>query len=261
MMAMSVNNTRGPRAPREPVLGVLSGARRMPTKPGRPAQVDVGRVPPDGEPEAMVAIDTPLVRRAQAREAEAIAELLRRARPLVERTVGRLCHDRELAEDLVQTSLLIVLTQLPALRSSEAFVSWAQSIVHNVCRKELDRQARHRAAMVRAMSQCPGPSSRDVDVGDPEELALRSEVRVHLERALTALPDRYRSVVTLRSLYGYSYAEIGQLLHVPGERARLWHFPGRHHLQALCSTDEVLVRATSRNTDQARAPEQSAMAA
>jgi RNA polymerase sigma-70 factor (ECF subfamily) len=205
----------------------------------------------------MAPIDSSLVQRAQAREAEAIAELLRRARPLVERTVGRLCHDRELAEDLVQTCLLIVLTRLPGLRTPEAFVGWAQSIVRNVCRKEFDRQARRRAAMARVMWHRPDLWSGDVGVVDPEELALRSEVRVHLDRVLKTLPDRYRSVVTLRALYGYSYDEIGQLLHAPGELVRLWHFRSRQYLQALCRTDEVLVRGVSPRAKLAPAPEPS----
>ena len=233
---------------------VTGAPRRAPTEPGHPPRVDVRRAPPIGEPEAVAPIDSSLVRRAQAREAEAIAELLRRSRPLVERTVGRLCHDRELAEDLVQTCLLIVLTRLPGLRTPEAFVGWAQSIARNVCRKELDRQARRRAAMARVMWHPPDLSSGDVGVVDPEELALRSEVRLHLDRALGALPDRYRKVVTLRALYGYTYDEIGQLLHAPGELVRLWHFRGRHHLQALCGNDEVLVRAVSTRAKLAPAP-------
>jgi hypothetical protein len=64
-------------------------------------------------------------------------------------------------------------------------------------------------------------------------------------------------VVTLRALYGYTYDEIGQLLHAPGELVRLWHFRGRHHLQALCGTDEVLVRAVSTRAKLAPAPEPS----
>ena len=227
---------------------VMAAPGRVPPARGRAPCPEVSTVPPTAEPEAVAPIDSPLVRGAQAREAEAIAELLRRARPLVERTVGRLCHDRELAEDLVQTCLLIVLTRLSGLRAPEAFVSWAQGIARNVCRKELDRQARRRAVMARVIRHRPEQSPGTTGVVDPEEVALRSEVLLHLDRALEALPDRYRRVVTLRALYGYTYEEIGQLLHAPGELVRLWHFRGRHQLQALCGTDDVLARAVSRQS-------------
>ncbi len=94
-------------------------------------------------------IEVPLVRLAQSGEEEAISELLRRTRPLVERTVGRLCHDRGLIEDVVQSCLLIVLTELPSLRTPEAFISWVQGIVRNVCCKEARRESSLRAATIR----------------------------------------------------------------------------------------------------------------
>ena len=157
--------------------------------------------------------------------------------------MGRLCRDRELTQDLVQACLLVILIRLGSLRSPEAFVSWVQSIARNVCRKELARQGRCRGLTEMLRAGTPDWASPTQPV-DPEQIVLRGETIDHLERVLTALPQRYRAVVTLRALRGYSYEEIGDALHVSGELARLWHFRGRRRLQMLCRGDDLLAVGT-----------------
>lgn len=207
-------------------------------------QMHTGWSPPSGEIDAGELVEASLVHGAQQGREEAIAELLRRTRPLVERTVGRLCLDREMVEDLVQSSLLIVLAGLPALRAPEAYISWVQGIVRNLCCKAVRRQEATRAVATKLM-QCPPAGFPWVRRAvDPEEVALRSEAQAHLRRALAMLPVHYQRVVTMRTLESYSYEEIGRLLDVPGPLVRLWHFRARQRLRVLCCADEVLLRST-----------------
>jgi RNA polymerase sigma factor (sigma-70 family) len=211
------------------------------TQPGWRSSRPPG-IPPNG------LIETPLVRRAEAGEAEAIADLLRRTRPLVERTVARLCIDLQLRDDLVQACLVVVYTDLPALRTPEAFVSWAQGIVRNVCRREVRRQGHSRVAEARVVHETLVGSGGGEALVDPEEVALRTETRAQLQRALAALPARYRTVVTMRAVHGYTYEEMGRILDAPSQLVRLWYFRGRHRLQVLCGSDDVLVDAASTRT-------------
>jgi RNA polymerase sigma-70 factor, ECF subfamily len=187
-------------------------------------------------------IDTSLVLHAQVGDESAMARLLCLSRPVVERMAGRWGGRDDLVEDLTQATLLIVLTQVGSLRCPEAFIGWLQGIVRNVCRKELRRREAARVAATRlAQHSITAPTS----IVDPLEAALRLEVRAHLESALRGLPRRYQVVIIMRALEGRTYTEIGEALDVPGRLARLWYFRARQRLQDACTSDEVLVRASS----------------
>lgn len=188
-------------------------------------------------------IDACLVREAQTGDQQAIANLLRLTRPIAERAVVRQFGDFQAADDLAQTSLLVVLTGLRSLRAPEAYVGWVQGIARNICRKEVRRKESVREAALRlAQHRITAPTS----MIDPLEEAVRLEVRAHLERALGCLQWRYRVVMIMRAVEGRSYDEIGAALDVPTYLARLWYFRARRHLQDACSSDDVLVRAPSR---------------
>ncbi len=187
-------------------------------------------------------IDACLVRRAQAGDQQAIADLLRLTRPIAERAIVRQFGDYQSADDLAQTSLLVVLTGLWSLRAPEAYVGWVQGIARNICRKEVRRRESVREAATRLAQHNITASTSMID---PLEEAVRLEVRAHLERALGCLQWRYRVVVIMRAVEGRSYDEIGAALDVPTHLARLWYFRARRHLQDACIADEVLVRAPS----------------
>lgn len=188
-------------------------------------------------------IDACLVRRAQRGDQQAAADLLRLTRPIAQRAVVRQFGDHQSADDLTQTCLLVVLTELRSLRAPEAYVGWVQGIARNICRNEVRRRESVREVAMRvAQHNITAPPS----MIDPLEEAVRVEVRAHLEWAFGCLQWRYRVVVMMRALEGRSYDEIGAALDVPTYLARLWYFRARRHLQDACSSDDVLVRAPSR---------------
>lgn len=194
-------------------------------------------------------IDAPLVRQAQIGDRQAVADLLRLSRPLARRAVARQISDYQSVDDLAQTTLLVVLTGLPYLRAPEAYVGWVQGIVRNVCRKELRRNESAREAATRlAQDRITAPTR----LLDPLEEALRLEVRTHLEDALACLQGRYQVVIIMRALEGRTYDDIGAALNVPRQIARLWYFRARQRLQAACTSDEVLVRASSQANQTSR---------
>jgi RNA polymerase sigma-70 factor (ECF subfamily) len=192
-------------------------------------------------------IGTPLIRGAQIGDECAIAELLRLSRPLAARAIGRQFGDGQSVDDLVQTTLLIVLTELSSLRAPEAYIGWLQGIVRNVCCKELRRRESARQAAGRLAQR---DLSASTGLVDPLDEALRGEVRSHLESALRRLPGRYQVAMLMRACEERTYDEIGEALGVPGHLARLWYFRARQRLQDACRSDEVLRRASSRpNSD------------
>ncbi len=160
-------------------------------------------------------ISISLVARAQGGDEVALAELLHLSRPLVERTVARRCWDYEMIDDLTQSILLVALTELTALRFPEAYISWLQRIVRNVCCKQARRGACSQAAASRLLSEGVAAAAAHANRVDPEEAVVRAEVQVHLRAVVSALPARHRTAVVMRAVQGHTFDEIGETLGVP----------------------------------------------
>jgi RNA polymerase sigma-70 factor (ECF subfamily) len=193
-------------------------------------------------------IDTDLVHRAQLGDGQAITDLLRLSQPLVQRIVVRRYWDYQMVDDLTQSSLLVVVTELSALRAPEAYISWLQCIVRNVCCKEARRNSCLQAAAARLVQQHRIGVDAFVAQVDPEDVTLRAEIQSHLRTAVTSLPARYRAALVMRAMQGQTFDEIGATLGCPRQLARLWYFRARRRLQHSCAADEVLASATASYT-------------
>lgn len=112
-----------------------------------------------------------------------------------------LCHDKALAEDLVQDSMLRAWRKLDSLRDEKAAKSWAITIL----RRELARHwERKRLETV---------DLADVPVADAAALGLDDEAEhANLRRAIAKLPAKYREPLVLQVLQGYAVEEIAELM-------------------------------------------------
>lgn len=168
-----------------------------------------------------------LVRRAQAGDAAAFAEIARRSGRAVYAIalshVGRPAD----AEDVAQSVLLAALENIDACRDPSSFDSWLFTIARNRARRALVRR-----------------KLRDVLAGPPEEAPERSADPVDvarreaLLRALSALPSRSREVVLLHDLEGYSHPEIASALSITEEASRQHLSRARRQMRAELEEEE-----------------------
>ncbi len=101
-------------------------------------------------------------------------------------------HD---AEDAVQDILLSYLQRAPEFESRESERSWLLTVAANRCRDSLRRAKRH-------------PS---VSMDELTELGATDEHALVLD-ALMALPEKFRLVLTLHYVEGYSTSEIAGMI-------------------------------------------------
>jgi len=102
------------------------------------------------------------------------------------------------AEDLAAESVAVVVGNLGALKSDEAFDAWMWSIGRNQLRGWLRKKKRGASAE-------PAPAA----MGGPEDEAVLREEHAEVMVALASLSQRDRELLWLREVEGLSYEEIG----------------------------------------------------
>jgi RNA polymerase sigma-70 factor (ECF subfamily) len=176
---------------------------------------------------ALSAIDDGLVLRSQAGDPVATSELVRLARPILQRYARRFFPDPARAEDMAQTALMKAFARMGDLRSPEAFQTWLLRITRNECLNELTRQRVAQIPMSTLEDQGTALEAPAGGDDDPEEQLVRAQMQALVRRVTATLPQHYRATLTMRALEDRSYEEISEALDIPVTVARLWYCRAR----------------------------------
>ena len=157
----------------------------------------------------------PTVRRAQAGDSAAFAELFKELHRPVLNYVYRTVGDRQLAEDITQDAFLRAHQRLAQLGPPWDFKSWIFRIAGNLA---IDTLRRNRRFVDQEEPQEMGnpPSTQR----PAEKQVERREARRQVERTLALLPTTHRQALILRELNALSYAEVSRALECSYDNAR-----------------------------------------
>ncbi len=137
-----------------------------------------------------------------------------------------LVHDRAVAEDLVQETMLRAWRSLDRLQNPEAARGWLITILRRENARRFERfQPRFSALPTEALAE----SHRDYDTST-EAFVLRN--------AIAGLPEDYREPLLLQIIHGYSQKEIAAELGISVAGAGTRLFRARKKLRALVEGDE-----------------------
>lgn len=162
-----------------------------------------------------------LVQRLQAGDAEALEMLMERYSARVYRLAYSITRNAGDAEEVVQDVFLSVFRKVRGFEGRAAVATWLYRVTANAA---LNKRRGKRLEVENSLDQWLPTYRADghregnrpflvVDWSqDPERALLEGETRAELERALDALPQRYRAVLVLRDVEGLSSEETAAVL-------------------------------------------------
>jgi RNA polymerase sigma-70 factor (ECF subfamily) len=180
---------------------------------------------PDG-PLAYEKLSDPiLVTRAKDGDEGALATLVERHAPRVERLARHLLGDGEDARDAAQESLAKLCARVKQFRGESQFATWLHRLTVNTCKDVAERQARRRCE--------PLEEDRRIapDADDPAQEAARSELRSELGVQLARIAPAQARVLVLKDGFDFSFEEIAAASDMPVGTAKCYAHRARARLR------------------------------
>jgi RNA polymerase sigma-70 factor (ECF subfamily) len=151
---------------------------------------------------------------------------------LVLHTVG----DFDSAQDLVQESFIKIHRYVRQLRSPKSYRFWAYRVTVNTCKTYLRQQQKDRQ---REVNSDVDHEIADETMGTPHDQYVDESRRQMMEKALSQLTPKYRTVVILYYYHDYKYDEIATILSLPLNTVKSLIRRGKQQLSRVLDRKKV----------------------
>jgi RNA polymerase sigma factor (sigma-70 family) len=166
-----------------------------------------------------------LISAAKQGDRDALIELLRLIEKKVYRTAFYVLGNEQDALDVSQEALIRIYNKIHTYQEKAKFSTWVQRIVTNLC---IDEVRRRKESVSIDQHEVLLEDPRTVE-GEVEQMDLGKDIRY----AIDQLPEHHRTVITLRYVQEFSYAEIADALELPLNTVKSHLFRARQQLQTL----------------------------
>ena len=161
--------------------------------------------------------DFELIRAINSGQFDRFPELVKRYEQKLYNFSLRMCRDATDAEDTVQETFLNAFRYLKDFRYEAKFKNWLYRVAANTCIK---KRRKSKFAPERELSldefipQDEAEGSNQVPNWAlmPLDKLLNDELLDKINQAIFSLPEKYRLVIVLRDIEGFSTVETGQIL-------------------------------------------------
>lgn len=185
--------------------------------------------------------DLTLVRQAQAGDAAAFDELVRRYQRQIYGVVYHMTSRHEDASDLAQEAFVKAWQALKSFKGDSSFFTWIYRIAVNRTLNHLKtrkfRESKHRFSLndLDAAAENHPDMVAMVSRQTPRRDADLAELQEKLNAALAQLSENHRFVVTLHDIQGLPHDEIARILNCNPATVRTRLFYARQQLQGILS--------------------------
>ena len=175
--------------------------------------------------------DMALVERARNKDFAAFEELVSRYEDKIFRLAYRFVRNESEAKEILQDTFLSIWRKLDTFKGDAQFSSWVYRVAANAALMRLRSQRRHPEVSTEDLPAGFLDKQQYGDIlspGDnwarrPDDELQSDELRRHIQAAVDALPEIYRTVFLVRDVEGLSTEETAEMLgiSVPTVKTRL----------------------------------------
>jgi len=170
--------------------------------------------------------DFELIRAINSGQFDRFPELVKRYEQKLYNFSLRMCQDATDAEDTVQETFLNVFRYLKDFRYEAKFKNWLYRVAASTCIK---KRRKSKFAPERELSldefisqdEAEGPNQVPNWALMPLDKLLNDELLDKINQAIFSLPEKYRLVIVLRDIEGFSTAETGQILNLSAANVKV----------------------------------------
>lgn len=163
--------------------------------------------------------DFELVRAINSGQFDRFPDLVKRYEQKLYNFSFRMCRDAADAEDTVQETFLNVFRYLKDFRYETKFKNWLYRVAASTCIKKR-RKSKFAPQRELSLDEFYPQSEAEVPQQVPEwaqmplDKLLSNELLDKINEAIFTLPEKYRLVIVLRDIEGFSTAETAQILNL-----------------------------------------------
>ena len=154
--------------------------------------------------------ESQLVKAALDGDKSAFGEIVTRYQKMVARTVKSMLGDSVFAEDIGQEVFIKLYYSLSEFRGEAKLSTYIQKIAVNLTLNEIKRRKR----FFSMFSQKGNNEMYEFEIAD-HDTAERKEASELVNKALLAMDPKFRVIVMMRMLQGYSTKETAEILDLP----------------------------------------------
>jgi RNA polymerase sigma-70 factor (ECF subfamily) len=169
-----------------------------------------------------------LVKQAQCGDSEAMSQLSQRVAERVFPYIQGLTLNYDLAEDILQETLMELVKSLNRVENPESFWCWVYRQAFGKAQHHFRERSRQRSITFRVASGLLGQTKDESLTG--LSYVKRVELSETILHAMAKLKVKYRNVLILRCFEDLSYADIAQMLECKELHARILFFRAKRSL-------------------------------
>ena len=171
--------------------------------------------------------DEELVKGCIKRDEQSREALYQKYSRIVYAQILRYAHNKEDAEDILQDTFLNVFTKIKQCQKTDNLLSWITTIAIREAIKHYRIKKRHiPKENIMSISTFKDASIKDESMVWKDELGYQI-----LLKQIQQLPDKYRTVINLCEIDGYSIKQASEKLSCSQNLVRLWLFRAKQMLR------------------------------
>jgi len=148
-----------------------------------------------------------LIKKCQEGREDAFRELMEKYQRRVYWIAYNMLSNYDTAREIAQEAFIRVFRNIARFDVKKNFYTWLYQITVNLCIDRMRKLSHGKTVDIDGLGGLADPGPRD-----PAETGERTETRARVHVALDRLPPKYKAVLTLRDIQGFSCEEIAEIV-------------------------------------------------